>query len=165
MSNDPQEPPADDSAELQAKIAELTAQVQKLTDIAGRAQADLQNAKARMERDGEDLKRFALQSILMKLLPVLDHFDRALKQKPADLFESEWVKGIEAIEKDFAQKLTESGLLKFESLGQQVDPVRHEVITLGPGEEGIITEVIEDGYELLGKVVRPAKVKVGDGSV
>jgi molecular chaperone GrpE len=167
MSNDPTDdtsgaPVADDASEQ--KIAELTAQIAKLTDIAGRAQADLQNAKARMDRDAEDLRRFALQSIILKLLPVLDHFDRALKATPQELLGNEWVKGIEAIEKDFAQKLNESGLKKFESIGQPVDPVRHEVVTLGPGEEGIITEVFEDGYELLGKVVRVAKVKVGDGT-
>lgn len=164
MTNDNDQNGNQDPAELLAKIEELQAQVAKLTDIAGRSQADLQNAKVRMERDADDLKRFALQSIMMKLLPVLDHFDRAMKQVPQDLASSEWVKGVSAIEKDFAQKLADSGLVKFESLGQPVDPVRHEVITLGPGKEGIITQVFEDGYELGGKVVRVAKVTVGDGS-
>jgi molecular chaperone GrpE len=151
-------PPADDD------LMALQEQVAKLTEIAARAQADLQNAKQRMERDADDLRRFALQSVLMKLLPVYDHFDRALKQLPTELAANEWVKGVAAIEKDLAQKLGEFGLVKFESLGQPVDPLRHEVLTLGPGAEGIVTEVFEDGYELAGKVIRPAKVKVGDGT-
>lgn len=156
--------PDDTTPAVNDEVLALQEQVAKLTEIAARAQADLQNAKQRMERDADDLRRFALQSVLMKLLPVYDHFDRALKQLPADLASHEWVKGVAAIEKDLGQKLGEFGLVKFESLGQPVDPLRHEVLTLGPGAEGVITEVFEDGYELAGKVIRPAKVKVGDGT-
>ncbi|MBI3618476.1 nucleotide exchange factor GrpE [Candidatus Peregrinibacteria bacterium] len=167
-------------AELEAKILELQQQVTKLAELAGRAQADLQNAKQRMGKDADDLRKYAAEAFLKKLLPVVDHFQRAFQQLPVDLqnHESasseilewarpeivEWVKGITAIEQDFLRQLTESGLRKMDVLGQQVDTARHEVITVGPGKEGEILEVFEDGYELHGKFLRPAKVKVGDGS-
>lgn len=146
------------------RIAELEEQVRKLTDIAARAQADLQNAKTRMEKDADELRRFALQSLVTKLVPVIDHFQRAFSHLPAELKDHEWVKGVSAIEQELIKQAGELGLRKFTSLGEKADTARHEVLQVGPGEEGVITEVFEDGYELAGRVVRPAKVKVGDGS-
>jgi molecular chaperone GrpE len=144
-----------------ARIKELEEQVARLTDVAGRAQADLQNAKVRMQRDGDDMKRFAVASVVLRLLPVVDNFQRAFAHLPADLKNHEWIKGVYAIEQTLIRELTDMGLKKMDVLGTQVDTARHEVITVGPGEEGVITEVLEDGYELHGKVIRPAKVKVG----
>jgi molecular chaperone GrpE len=71
------------------------------------------------------------------------------------------VKGIVAIEQDFLRQVGDMGLRRFESLGQALDAERHEVLMQGDGQAGVITEVLEEGYELHGKVVRPAKVKVG----
>jgi molecular chaperone GrpE len=151
-------------AELEAKVTELTAQLQKLTDMAGRAQADLQNAKQRMEREADELRKFAAAGFMSRLLPVVDNFQRAFKQLPEDLKNHEWVKGVAAIEQDFLKQMTDMGLKKIDSLGQPNDPSKHEVVTVGPGKEGIVTEVFDEGYELHGRVLRPAKVRVGDGS-
>ncbi len=150
-------------AELEAKVAELTEQVAAFTGLAARSQADLQNAKQRMERDARDLRQFAAESILVRLLPTIDNFQRAFQHLPEDLKNHEWVKGVAGIEQDLVKQVSEMGLKKIESLGQPVDTHRHEVITTGEGEEGEITEVFEEGYELNGKVIRPAKVKVGVG--
>lgn len=154
----------DDAQQTDPTVAELEAQLARLTDVAARAQADLQNAKARLEKDADEMRRFAAGAVLLKLLPVIDHFQRAFQQLPPDLKDNEWVKGVGAIEKDFLRQVADLGLTRFESLNQIADPARHEVLTVGPGKEGIVTEVFEDGYELNGKVIRPAKVKVGDGS-
>jgi len=151
--------------ELEAAVTLLTEQVQRLTEVAGRAQADLQNAKQRLEKEAEDLRKFASLSFMKRLLPAVDNFQRAFQQLPEELKNHEWVKGIAAIEQDFLKQMTEMGLKKIESVGQQNDPSKHEVITVGPGKEGIVTEIFEEGYELHGRVVRPAKVKVGDGTV
>lgn len=175
------DPNAMDASLLQAKCADLEAQIialtkeieesrakqaeaEKFKDVAARAQADLQNAKARLERDREELGSFAIASVLKRLLPVVDNFQRAFGHLPEALKGDEWAKGVQAIEQDLVKILSEIGLKKMESLGESADPERHEVLTAGPGEQDIITEVFEDGYELNGKVVRVAKVKVGDGS-
>jgi molecular chaperone GrpE len=150
-------------AALQTHNAELETQVKKLTDVAGRAQADLQNAKMRMEKDAEGIRTFAAEMILKKLLPVIDNFQRAFIHLPAALNDNDWVKGVAAIEQDFMKQVTAMGLKKIEALGQPVDPAFHDVLMQGPGEAGKVTEVFEDGYMLHGKVLRPAKVKAGTG--
>lgn len=151
----------DHVAKLKAELGELTAKLQQMTEIAARAQADLQNAKIRMQKDGEEIRRFASEAFLKKLLPTIDHFQRAFQHLPDDLRSHEWVKGVLAIEQELMRQLSEMGIRKMECLGRQVDTARHDVVTVGPGEEGAIVEVIENGYELNGKVLRPSKVKVG----
>ena len=151
-------------AQLEDELTDLTTKLAQMTDIAGRAQADLQNAKIRMQKDSEDIRKFASEAFLLKLLPTIDNFQRAFLHLPEELKTQEWVKGITAIEQNLIRQISEMGLKKMECLGQQVDTARHEVITIGPGKEGVIIDVIEDGYELHGKVLRAAKVRVGDGS-
>ena len=155
----------DHIAELEAQLKDLTAKLQQMTDIAARAQADLQNAKIRMQKDSGDVRKFAAEAFILTLLPTIDNLQRAFQHLPEEIKSHEWVKGMTAIEQDFLRKMAEMGLQKMDCLGQQVDTARHEVITIGPGKEGEIIDVIEDGYELHGKILRPAKVRVGDGSL
>ncbi len=148
---------------FQSKIDELTQQVAKLTEIAGRAQAELQNAKIRMERESGELKKYAAELSLRKLLPTIDNFQRAFKHLPQELASHEWVKGMTAIEQEFMRVVTEMGLKKFDAKNEAANPDRHEVLMTAPGEAGKVLEVFEDGYEFGGRVIRPAKVKVGNG--
>lgn len=152
-----------EAAGSEKKIAELTEQLKKSSDIASRAQAELQNAKARLEREASELRKFASEAVLMKLLPTIDNLQRALKHLPKDLKANEWVKGIVALEQSFLKQVGDMGLKRFESVGQTIDAERHEVLMQVAGEDGKVVEVLEDGYELHGKVVRPAKVKAGGG--
>lgn len=151
-------------AQMQATIDQLTQQVAKLTDMAGRAQAELQNAKLRMEREGNELKRFAGEAALRKLLPAIDNFQRALKHLPQELSGHEWCKGIVATQKELMRVTGEMGLKTFGAAGEQINPDRHEVLLSAPGPAGTVVEVLEDGYEFAGKVIRPAKVKAGSGA-
>lgn len=135
-----------------------------LRELAARAQADLQNAKERMEREAREIRQYALEGTINKLLPTIDNFARAFAHLPEDLQNNEWVKGVQSVENDLMKMLSEAGLKKIESLGQPIDASRHEVLQMGPGAENTVTEVFEEGYELNGRVLRPAKVKAGDGS-
>lgn len=150
--------------ELLRKIAELEDQMKKYSETASRAQAELANAKMRLEKEAMEMRMFASETALRKLLPTIDNLQRALKYIPKDLEANEWVKGIVALEQEFLKQVGSLGLKRFESLGQTLDAERHEVLMQGPGEAGKVTEVLEEGYELHGKIIRPAKVKVGDGS-
>jgi molecular chaperone GrpE len=145
------------------ELADLTDQLKKATEVASRAQAELQNAKLRMEREAGEIRKFAAEAVLLRLLPTVDNLQRALKSIPKEIAGNAWVQGIVALEQQFLKEVAAMGLIKFESLGKPVDAERHEVLMQGPGEAGTVTEVIEDGYELHGKVVRPAKVKAGGG--
>ncbi len=153
------DPAADEG--LAGKVRELEAHVKRLTDIAGRAQADLQNAKMRLEKNAEDMRKYAAESLLLRLLPTIDNFQRAFRHLPEDLREHDWVKGVTAIEQELMRQLTEMGLKRIDALHQPLDPSRHEVLLQGEGEEGKVLEVLQEGYELHGRVLRPAKVKVG----
>lgn len=137
------------------------AEVQRFKELAARAQADLQNAKARVEREREEMGKFASEGLLRALLPTIDNFQRAIRHIPADLAEHEWVKGMVATEQELVRRLGDAGLSKIDALGQLVDPHKHEVLLTGDGPANTVIEILEDGYELAGKVLRPAKVKVG----
>ena len=156
------QPPKDASSSGDAKkMADLEKAVNNLTELAARSQAELQNAKIRMEKEATEIRLFASESLLKRLLPTIDNFQRAFSHLPEDLKSHEWVKGVSAIEQDLMKQLTASGLTKIDALGQSVDPHKHEVLLEGEGEAGKVLEVLEDGYELHGKILRPAKVKVG----
>lgn len=166
MSDDSQQTTGDvsETDALKQQIADLQAELQKLRDLAARAQADLQNAKARVEREAEDLRKFATESIVRRILPTLDNFQRAFHHIPEELQNQEWVKGVSAIESDLMKQMSDVGLKRMQSSGEIVDLMRHEVLSMGPGEQDKVAEVFEEGYELNGKVIRPAKVKAGDGT-
>ncbi len=157
-------PPADDTSDLQAQLDAALADVARMKDIAARAQADLQNAKQRLEREASDLRAYASEGVIRRILPTLDNFQRAFSAVPQDIASHEWVKGLTAIEQDLFKQLGELGLERMQSLGAVVDPAIHEVITVGPGEEGKVVEVFEEGYLLNGKVIRHAKVRAGSGA-
>jgi molecular chaperone GrpE len=134
----------------------------KLKELAARAQADLQNAKARMEKEALEIRSFAMQGLIEKLLPTISNFQRAFEHLPEDLAEHDWVKGLYATEQQLMADLQSVGLKKIESMGQPVDPQMHEVLQAAAGEKDIVVSVLEEGYELNGKVIRPAKVVVGN---
>lgn len=147
----------------QKKIEELTEKLKSATEIASRASADLQNAKMRMEKEAGELRKFVAEGVILKLLPTIDNLQRAVLHLPKDLEKNEWVKGVVALEQQLLKELESLGLKAFESVGQSIDPSRHEVLMQVAGKEGTVIDVIEDGYELNGKVIRPAKVKAGGG--
>jgi molecular chaperone GrpE len=151
-------PQADD------ELTQLRAELAKWKDSAARAQADVQNAKARMEREAQELRKYAAEQTIRKILPTLDNFQRAFQHIPESLQQDEWVRGVTSIEQELFKHLSEAGLKRIRPQGEMADPARHEVLAVGPGEEGVVTEVLEEGYELHDRVLRPAKVKVGDGS-
>lgn len=159
--------PTDAASSAEALLKEIVVlkeELIKFRDLAGRAQADLQNAKARVERESDDLRKFASEEMIRKILPTLDNFQRAFQHVPSELATHEWVKGVSAIESDLMTQMTAAGLKRMQSVNQPVDASRHEILTAGPGPIDTVIEVFEEGYELNGKVLRPAKVKVGDGT-
>ncbi len=150
--SDPKDPP-------QAQDEELA----KLKEIAARAQADLQNAKIRMEKEAQEIRSFAMQGLLEKLLPTISNFQRAFEHLPEDIADHDWVKGLYVTEQQLMADLQSVGLKKIESMGQPVDSQIHEVLQTAEGDKDIVVQVLEEGYTLNGKVIRPAKVVVGNG--
>ncbi|MBM3231264.1 nucleotide exchange factor GrpE [Candidatus Peregrinibacteria bacterium] len=158
-------PPADDSsAQTPAdELAQLREELLRLKEIAARAQADLQNAKIRMDREAQELRLFAVEGLMVRLLPTIDNFQRSFSHLPNDLQNHEWVKGIAATEQKLMKDLEAVGLKRIDPLGQLVDPVKHEVLQTAPGAKDTVVEVYEAGYELGGRVLKAAKVVAGAG--
>ncbi|MCH2189157.1 nucleotide exchange factor GrpE [Candidatus Gracilibacteria bacterium] len=138
-------------------------QVAKLKDALARTSADLENFKKRTERDRADMTFFLKSDILKKVLPRLDDVIRMLKNTPEDMQSGALYEGLQALEKSLKKDLADMGVEAFVSTGQEVDPEKHDVMTQAPGEEGIIIDEFETGYMLGDRVLRHAKVVVGNG--
>lgn len=154
-----------DGSKVKADLDEANQKIQELTEAAKRALADLQNYRKKVEEEKAGFVLFANAALLKELLPILDNFARAFSAVPENIAASEWFKGALAIEQQLAQVMRKQGLKEAPSaLGNKLDVRMHEAVALGPGEKDIVTEEYEKGYILGDKVIRPAKVKVGDGS-
>ncbi len=131
-----------------------------------RAQADLVNFRKRAEEEKAAFIKFAHADLLMQILPVLDNFKRAAQHTPDSSNESNWANwanGVKAIEKHFEQVLQANGITEvLAKVGEPFDPMHHEAIASEESDQAqdTILAVIEPGYLLNGKLLRPAKVKV-----
>lgn len=148
---------------LLLQIEDLSQQMQTYKESSARAQAELQNAKIRMEKELKDTRTFATQMFIMRLLPIIDNLDRAVAHLSPEIEGSEWTKGVLSIASQLQKELSDAGVSVIPALGKEADATMHHVILEGPGTKGIITDVLEKGYALHGKVLRPATVKVGNG--
>lgn len=150
---------------LQTDLEASNKQIQELTETAKRAMADLQNYKKQVEKEQAQFVVFANAALLIELLPILDSFNRAFSITPEEIKNTDWFKGALQIEQQLAGVIKKQGVAEMPSqVGKKLDTRIHEPITVGPGEKDIIIEEFEKGYLLGEKVLRPAKVKVGNGS-
>lgn len=128
-----------------------------------RSAADFINYKRRVEQDRSENARLANAAMVINILPVFDDIDRAVSTVDANLAGLNWVQGVIAIHRKFGQLLDAMGVTEVESAGQAFDPLKHEAIGQAPGEEGKILHVVQKGYSLGDRVIRPAMVIVGQG--
>lgn len=153
-------------ANLQADLEASNKQIQDLTETAKRALADLQNYRKRVEEERTAFVQFANVGLILELLPVLDNFNRAFAAVPPEVSETEWFKGALQIEQQLVAVVRKQGVTEMPSqVGVKVDTKIHEPILTGPGEKDVIIEEFEKGYMIGEKVIRAAKVKVGDGNI
>lgn len=129
-----------------------------------RSAADFINYKRRIEQERGENARLASAALVINLLPVYDDLDRAVNSVDAGLAGLNWVQGIVAIQRKFANLLEAMSVREIPAAGEQFDPARHEAVGRQPGEEGRVLHVVQKGYLLGDKVIRPAMVIVGDGT-
>lgn len=139
--------------ELQVKVGDLENQLK-------RAVADYQNLDRRISEGRSELSNWTNAELIKKLLPVLDHLEIALNGISEEEKQSGWVRGVELAVKEFKQVLEQEGLGEIVADGQ-FDPNLHEAVDMKEGENEMILEVTKKGYNLNGKVLRPAQVVVG----
>ena len=126
-----------------------------------RAAADFQNYKRRVEQEREEIARLAGAALIINVLPIVDDLERALQNVDSHLAGLTWVDGIRLIYRKFQAVLEMSGVQEIEADAASFDPNFHEAVAFGEGEAGKVISVIQKGYTLNGKVLRPAMVVVG----
>ncbi|MBI5870594.1 MAG: nucleotide exchange factor GrpE [Actinobacteria bacterium] len=160
---------SDNAAEAQ-ELAEITAELHEevlrerdeYLDSLQRLKAEFENFRKRMQREGEQRAQRAQTEVIEELLPVLDNFERAM-QAAAQHDEKLLTSGVELVYNQLRDLLTRRGLCEIESEGAQFDPNQHDAVMCQPSgehEEGTVMQVLEKGYQLDDKVMRPAKVIV-----
>ena len=129
-----------------------------------RTAADFQNYKRRVEHERGESARFASAALVINILPVYDDLDRAVNSVDAHLAGLNWVQGVIAIERKFSLLLEAMGVKELSAAGEAFDPARHEAVGKQAGAEGVVLHVVQKGYMLGEKVIRPAMVIVGEGT-
>jgi molecular chaperone GrpE len=155
---------ADDVSGGTPDIATLQAELEETRAKFVRAVADYQNLRRRSEEERKEYGRYTLAALVINYLPVLDDLDRALESVPGEIAGHQWVEGVRMVERKFRGVLEASGVREIEADGTAFDPAVHEAISYAPGPAGDVVAVVQTGYTLDGKVVRPAQVVVGSGA-
>ena len=127
-----------------------------------RLMAEFQNYKKRVAKEKNDIREYATENLVMELLPVLDNFERALAASAED-DPAGYAKGMELIFTQMVTELQKSGLAEVEAEGQDFDPTKHNAVMTEENEElesGKVSKVLQKGYALNDKVIRPSMVAV-----
>ncbi|HXV34925.1 MAG TPA: nucleotide exchange factor GrpE [Gaiellaceae bacterium] len=150
-------------AELEERLALLERERDEVVDDLKRVAADFDNYRKRALRDQEALVARAHERLVKELLPVLDDLERAL-EAAEEHEEAKLEEGVRLVHRELRDALTKEGLVEIETDGE-FDPHVHEALLTQPSEEddGAILQVIQKGYRLGDRVLRPARVVVSQG--
>lgn len=135
-----------------------------------RAMADYANLKKENERGQTELAKYAAAGLVASLLPVLDGFTKAEAAKPARLAEAarhaQWSDGVSLVKAQFESVLKNAGVTAIDETGVPFDPSKHEAMIMEKRDKdhpaGEVIRVLESGYRLHDRVIRPAKVVVAE---
>jgi molecular chaperone GrpE len=152
-----------DAQAWQKEIEQQKERAEHSLDQWKRAEADLQNYRKRSEKERMELAKFGAASVMHSLLPVLDDLERALQTCPDPCYRLTWTEGVALIERKLRILLEQHGLKEIDALGKPFDPATHEALLeeeTAAYPEGHVTAVLQKGYKLHDRVLRPAVVKV-----
>ena len=168
-SSEPEDELQIDSNEMVEEIKEDLEKAQgeaaNYLDNLQRLKAEFDNFRKRMLREQSDFLKLAAQEVIGTLLPVLDNFERALAHEIHGDQIEEYKGGMQMVHKQLEEALSKEGLKSIEPVGEPFDPTKHEALmTIKSDEypEGTVVKVIEKGYLLKDRVIRPAKVAVAE---
>jgi molecular chaperone GrpE len=149
--------------ELNDEMAETVREKDQFKRLAQRAQADLVNYRRRIESEQESSRHRNLQRIVLKFADVIDQLDVALGSDLMNDADPNWLEGITAIHKNFVNAVSSEGFERFDCVGEEFDPRKHEALLSSPtadhAPDTVVTE-LRPGYMYNGEVVRPAQVQI-----
>ena len=151
---------------LRQELEKAKAQAAEYLDGWQRARAEFANYKKRHEQERTELFKLANTTLITRLLPIFDDFERAFQTLPRNLLSLTWIDGVVLIYRKLQAILEAEGLTLMEAEGQSFDPLVHEAVTYEESEEhqeGQIIGEVQRGYKLGDRVLRPALVRVAKG--
>jgi len=157
-----------DIEKLQKDLEDCKAKCEEYLNGWKRERADFINhKKEEIERIGQMIK-YANEELILKILPILDNICLAESHAPEEFKNHKWIEGFTQIKKQLSDFLSKEGIKPIKTIGEKFDPNTMEVVEeisgsptpAEPSKSGVVTEEIQCGYTLHGKVIRPAKVKV-----
>jgi molecular chaperone GrpE len=161
--NDTADAPRAEPTEGVASVEELRREIEEKQDRLLRALAETENVRRRAQRERDDYVRYANESLLRDLIPVLDNLDRALEAARSGGDAKGVVAGVELIHRELLKVLERAGVTRFSALGQPFDPTRHEaiasVVTADAAPGTVLRETLP-GYLLHNRLLRAALVSV-----
>lgn len=152
--------------ELLKKLTDTREEAEKNYDLYMRTYAEMENIKKRGIKEREELAKYANESIIKEILPVIDNLDKAISHAQNDENSSALVEGLELTRDGLMKALEKAGLKEVEALGEPFDPNFHESVsqqiddTVAPGH--VIME-LQKGYLLNGRLMRPSMVVISQG--
>lgn len=158
-----------EAPEKEAGEAEATEKAAEAEKVAAEAEserymrlmAEFQNYKKRAAKEKTDTLQYANEKIVAELLPVIDNFERALATETEDI--DGYAKGMQLIFEQFKKALENAGLEEIDAMDEVFDPNVHNAVmaeNVEDKEDGVITKVLQKGYKLRDKVIRPSMVSV-----
>jgi molecular chaperone GrpE len=148
---------------IAADLDKARAEAESYLDDLRRLQADFDNYRKRTLREQTARAASASQALVARLLPVLDNFELAVSSAERSRDFDRMLKGVEMVFGELREVLEAEGLVRIEAEGKPFDPERHEAVIAVEEEDtepGMVVDIVRAGYELRGKVLRPAMVKV-----
>ncbi|MDX1974023.1 MAG: nucleotide exchange factor GrpE [Candidatus Sumerlaeia bacterium] len=158
-----QQSPSRRETELQSEVKTLQMRLAESLDVMSRLREDLETQRRRFQKEKDDLKKFAKEEIMRELVNPMDHFALALQSMESARDVGGLLKGVQMIHREFVLVLKQSGLQEINPLGQPFDPNFHDAVSTDYDptlNDGFILQVMRPGWELKGRVIRPAMVQV-----
>jgi len=153
----------DDLEALRGRAEQAERDRDELRDLAQRTRADFENYQKRMQRDLTQERRYAQGPLAADLLPALDNLDRATAAAKQAGETGPLVQGVAMVQSQVLDALRRHGIMRIEAQGQPFDPNLHQAVMQQPSDgvsPGTILQVLEQGYKIHDRVLRPARVVV-----
>lgn len=166
VAEEGEDEPVDEVAALHQELEEARTKEAEYLDGWQRARAELANARKRFQREREQAYANAKADLLIRLLPVVDDFDRAFESLPDNPSTASWTEGVKLVQRKLLVLLEQERVEAIESAGQEFDPLLHQAVTHEPSTEvpeGHIIAEIQRGYRVDDRVLRPGVVRVSAG--
>ncbi len=158
-----EEEPVDDVAALKQELETHRQQSEYHLEQWKRAAANLENYRKRAEKERAELRKSGQAALIAQLLPILDDFERAFQTVPFALSHFTWTEGLALIDRKLQLLLSQHGLKEIKALGKPFDPALHQALMeeeTTAYEDGHVMAVLQKGYILHDRVLRPAMVKI-----